>query len=129
MPSARLYQHTSWDSLSYLRYPILSKAPRSQQPPAYIQIDGMDPLRDEALIWNELLKEAGAKTRVELHPGCPHAHLGSMPGIEATTTATGDAMIGVGWLLGRSVTMQEGAAAMVSQIRRSGVVIQITKEE
>ncbi|KAF7197047.1 Versiconal hemiacetal acetate esterase, partial [Pseudocercospora fuligena] len=110
-----LFEHTSWDSTSYMRYPILSKAPLSQQPPAYIQVDGMDPLRDEALIWDELLKEAGVKTRVDLYPGCPHAHFGFMPGIEPTTKAIGDAMIGVGWLLGRSVTMQEGLAAMVPQ--------------
>lgn len=110
-----LHEHTSWDSTSYMRYPILSKAPLSQQPPAYIQVDGMDPLRDEALIWDEMLKEAGVKTKVDLYPGCPHAHFGFMPGIEPTTKAIGDAMIGVGWLLGKSITMQEGLAAMVPQ--------------
>ncbi|KXT02902.1 hypothetical protein AC578_1855 [Pseudocercospora eumusae] len=87
-----LYEHTRWDSTSYMRYPILSKGPLSAQPPAYIQVDGMDPLRDEALI---------------------SCSLGFMPGIEPTTKAIGDAMIGVGWLLGKRVMMQERLAAMV----------------
>lgn len=56
---------TEWDAKSHWRHPIYSKAPLSKQPPAFFQIDGMDTLRDEELIWEEMLKEAGVKTRID----------------------------------------------------------------
>lgn len=44
-------------------------------PPAYFQIDGMDPLRDEALIYATILEEeSGVKTKVDVYSGLPHGH-------------------------------------------------------
>ena len=56
---------TEWDVKSPWRHPVYSTARLSKQPPAFFQIDGMDPLRDEWLIWEEMLKEAGVKTRID----------------------------------------------------------------
>lgn len=36
-------------------------------PPAYIQICGLDPLRDEGFLYERLLKEAGVSTRVDVY--------------------------------------------------------------
>lgn len=36
-------------------------------PPAYIQICGLDPFRDEAFLYERLLKEAGVRTKVDMY--------------------------------------------------------------
>lgn len=108
-----LAKHLEWDEKSWLRYPVLSDVPLSKMPPAYLQADGLDPLRDDALIYEEMLKEAGVKTKIDLYPGCPHGHFGLMPGIEISNKATADIMVGMGWLLGKSVSPEEGLKAML----------------
>jgi acetyl esterase/lipase len=40
---------------------------------AYFQIAGLDPIRDEALLFDRLLREqSGAETKVDLYDGLPH---------------------------------------------------------
>ncbi|KAF2165378.1 hypothetical protein M409DRAFT_24228 [Zasmidium cellare ATCC 36951] len=106
--------YTGEDPASPWRFPVYTKAPLAQQPPAYIQVDGRDPLRDDGLIWEEMLKEAGVPTKIDLYPGCPHAHAAFMPGMDVSNKAVADQMVGVGWLLGRTVTAEQGLAAMRS---------------
>lgn len=127
-----LKKHCDFDDASPLRYPVLyGEKTLSKLPPAYLQADGMDPLRDDALIYEEMLKEAGVKTKIDFYPGCPHAHFGLMPGIEISNKATADVMVssmndhdlpeaytysgfqvGVGWLLGKSITPEQGLMSM-----------------
>ncbi|KAK5127090.1 hypothetical protein LTR85_008450 [Meristemomyces frigidus] len=109
---AALKKHTDWDNNSPLRYPILSKAPLGDLPPTYFQADGMDPIRDDALIYDEMLKEAGVSTRIDFYPGCPHGHFMFMPGMKISNKATGDLFVGVGWLLGKEISGEEGLKAM-----------------
>jgi hypothetical protein len=45
--------------------------------------------------------------------GCPHAHFALMPGTEISNKATADIFVGVGWLLGKSVSPEEGLKAML----------------
>jgi len=35
-------------------------------PATYIQVCGMDPLRDEAILYERLLKEAGVRTKIDM---------------------------------------------------------------
>lgn len=44
--------------------PYNAKAPHKDLPPTYIQADGLDPLRDDALIHDQVLREHGVKTRL-----------------------------------------------------------------
>ncbi|KAK3722235.1 hypothetical protein LTR37_002668 [Vermiconidia calcicola] len=116
LPSSALHElkkHIESDDDSPLRHPVLNKAvPLSKLPPTYLQADGLDPIRDDALIYEEMLKEAGVKTKIDFYPGCPHAHFAFMPGIEVSNKATADIMVGMGWLLGRSVAPEDGLRAM-----------------
>jgi acetyl esterase/lipase len=42
-------------------------------PRAYFQICGLDPIRDEAFLFDRLLREhSGSKTKVDLYDGVPH---------------------------------------------------------
>ena len=105
-----IHTHIAPDLSSPWRFPILDKdAPLSKQPKAYIQADGLDPLRDDALIWDEILKENGVQTKTDFYPGCPHAHWGFYAGIDVSNKAVVDTIVGVAWLLGEQIGPEEAA--------------------
>ncbi|KAJ5669904.1 uncharacterized protein N7477_005267 [Penicillium maclennaniae] len=68
-------------------------------PPAYIQICGRDPLRDEGLAYADALQQASVPVRVNIYPGLPHAFW-LFPEISTTEIAARDLVEGMKWLLG-----------------------------
>lgn len=71
-------------------------------PAALFQIDGMDPLRDEGIIYERVLREEnGVKTKKYLYPGQPHGHWSFFPFLEASEKFRREQVEGMGWLLGR----------------------------
>lgn len=50
-------------------------------PPTFIQVHGMDPLRDDGLIYDLAMKEAGVKVETIVYPGVPHGFEGMFPTI------------------------------------------------
>jgi acetyl esterase/lipase len=74
----------------------------SKLPKAYFQLNGMDPIRDEGLIYEKILREEnGIETRLDMYPGMPHAFFLSFPGLKSTELYRKDQVKGIGWLLGR----------------------------
>ncbi|KAF2398586.1 hypothetical protein EJ06DRAFT_479741 [Trichodelitschia bisporula] len=71
-------------------------------PPLFIQVCGQDPLRDEALVYERVVREeAGGKTRLRVYPGVPHSFWSFAPDWEKSRGFVRDTVEGVKWLLGR----------------------------
>jgi len=71
-------------------------------PPAFFQIDGMDPLRDEAIIYERVLREDyGVKTKMFVYPGLPHGHWGFFPFLKSSEKFRKEQVEGMGFLLGK----------------------------
>ena len=72
-------------------------------PRTYLQVNGMDPLRDEALIYEKILREeCGIQTMLDMYPGLPHGFWGFFPKLQKSIEFRKDMIKGMSWLLGRS---------------------------
>ncbi|KAK8138899.1 lipase 2 [Apiospora sp. TS-2023a] len=92
------------DPESPLFVPFLfgERSPRGHRdlPPAYLQVCGLDPLRDEALIYERVLREeVGVRTRLDLYKGLGHYFWTNFPRLEASRRFVEDTFRGVKWLL------------------------------
>ncbi|KAK7432916.1 hypothetical protein QQZ08_000387 [Neonectria magnoliae] len=70
-------------------------------PPVFFQVCGMDPLRDEALVFERHLREdLGVPTRLNVYPSLPHAFwFVPLPGLEGVSKqAAEDYASGIQWL-------------------------------
>ncbi|KAJ6584929.1 Alpha/Beta hydrolase protein [Mycena capillaripes] len=67
--------------------------------PTVIQVCGLDPLRDEAFLYEKLLKDEGVKTKITVYPGVPHAFQYMFPSIKMGLKWEEDYRAGLRWLL------------------------------
>jgi acetyl esterase/lipase len=93
-------EHYNPDPHSHLRSPLLFPS-HAGLPPAYVQICGADPLRDEGLIYEQVLREEGVKTRLDVFPGLPHGFWSWFPKADFSKDFQGKTLEGLKWLLGR----------------------------
>ncbi|KAH8115030.1 Alpha/Beta hydrolase protein [Phellopilus nigrolimitatus] len=68
-------------------------------PPAYMQVAGGDPLRDEGLLYAQRLEEDGVPTKIDIYPGMPHGFDTNFPQLSASAKWRADLESGVRWLL------------------------------
>ncbi|KAL6308625.1 Alpha/Beta hydrolase protein [Sparassis latifolia] len=82
------------------RYTVLLQPSHTGMPPIYMQVAGMDLLRDEELLYAKLLDQAGVATRVDVYPGVPHFFHYFLPQLTISVKADKDLNNGIRWLLG-----------------------------
>ncbi|KAH9852333.1 Alpha/Beta hydrolase protein [Lenzites betulinus] len=80
--------------ISPLLAPGLAGLPRT-----FVQVFGLDPLRDEALLFARLLREAGVDVQVAMYPGCPHTFDMIFPETQAARKVDREFREGARWLL------------------------------
>ncbi|KAH8635011.1 hypothetical protein IG631_10411 [Alternaria alternata] len=66
---------------------------------AFFQVGGLDPLRDEAVLYDRILREKGILTRFELYAGYGHMFWTNYPEQEESEKFVKDTLNGVKWLL------------------------------
>ncbi|GAB7338520.1 hypothetical protein MBLNU457_5270t1 [Dothideomycetes sp. NU457] len=98
---------TKADPKSEWYSPFNAEKPFVGMPRTYVQVDGMDPLRDDGLIYERCLKKAGVETKLTVWPGLPHGHFAFMPFLEASKKAIFDTIMGFSWLLKKEVSEQD----------------------
>ncbi|EMD36080.1 hypothetical protein CERSUDRAFT_124589 [Gelatoporia subvermispora B] len=67
--------------------------------PAYIQVCGLDPTRDYGMLYEQVLREEGVRTMLDVYPGVPHGFHFGYPHIAAGKKWDADFLKGLRWLL------------------------------
>lgn len=76
-------------------------------PPSFFQLCGMDPMRDEGLIYAAMLEDVGVATKVVMYPGLPHDFALLLPQLKSVGQFRKDQVQGFGWLLGREPMLEK----------------------
>ena len=58
-----------------------------------------DPLRDEALVYENVLRDIGTPTKVDVYTGYPHGAPDFFPMLSVAKRALADLKEGLGWIL------------------------------
>ncbi|KAL9106215.1 MAG: hypothetical protein Q9227_008748 [Pyrenula ochraceoflavens] len=95
------------DSANWLHTPMIHPKGHAALPPAYFQVCGMDPLRDEAVIYEMKLQEQGIKTKFDMYPGLPHGFWGFFPALSSSNKFREEQVAGLGWLLGKEPSWEK----------------------
>lgn len=113
----KVLEYTGADETSAWWTPLNVTRSLAGLPKTYIQVDGMDPLRDDGLLYDEMLKEAGVESRCDLYPGVPHAHAAFMADTQVAEKSVVDLLLAVGWMLDRTVTRAQAIAVLAHKSR------------
>ncbi|KAF5228312.1 hypothetical protein FANTH_14539, partial [Fusarium anthophilum] len=92
-------QYYAPDPKSELFSPLLWPSGHKGLPKTFIQISGMDPLRDDGLIYARELDNSGVQVKVNAYPGVPHGFEEAFSSIDIAVKAFKEQEIGFKWLL------------------------------
>ncbi|KAL3418141.1 hypothetical protein PVAG01_09856 [Phlyctema vagabunda] len=88
------------DDSSPLYTPFQHSSGLSNLPPTYVQACGLDPFRDEDILYEEKLRlEYGVQTRLDIYSGLPHHFWGFFPMLEVSQQHKRDIIAGLKWIL------------------------------
>jgi acetyl esterase/lipase len=89
------------DTSSWKFNPFIHPKGHHNLPPSYFMVCGMDPVRDEGLLYEKRLRgENGVETQLKVYPGLPHSFWTFWPHLEVSKSYYEDVIVGVKWLLG-----------------------------
>lgn len=91
--------------------PFNGESPHRGLPPVYFQVNGNDPLRDDGLIYEKVLRDCGVETRIDVYPGFPHGYADVFPQLDSSRKRRIDALKGFGWLLRKEASEEAYAEA------------------
>ena len=95
------------DFLSEDFCPFNSTTAFSALPPTYIQVAGLDILRDDGLVYGKVLMDNGVEVKFDAYPGVPHGHFNLWPHLKLSIKSQEDTIWHIGWLLGRQVPREK----------------------
>lgn len=70
-------------------------------PRTFIQVAGMDPFRDDGIVFARMLGDLGTEVKLKVYEGVPHGFASLWPGLRVAERARREGVEGVRWLLGR----------------------------
>ncbi len=70
-------------------------------PPTYVAVCGKDPLRDDGVVLEKMLREKGVKTKIDMYERLPH-YFWIFPSIPEGQKFMANMLQGVKFVLGRS---------------------------
>ncbi|PYH89000.1 alpha/beta-hydrolase [Aspergillus ellipticus CBS 707.79] len=94
----------SWipDIRSPLFSPFNAPNPHKGLPPTYVQVGGLDPLRDDGLIYEKALRENGVLTRLDIYSELTHAAWTIFANESSPKDLGTNTMKAMEWLLGKT---------------------------
>ncbi|KAE8162751.1 Alpha/Beta hydrolase protein [Aspergillus tamarii] len=105
------------DFLSEDFSPFNSTVPFSALPRTYVQVAGLDILRDDGIVYAKVLSDNGVEVKLDAYPGMPHGHFNLWPHLKQSIKSQEDTIWHAGWLLGRQVP-KERVEELVAMTRK-----------
>ncbi|KAL7940703.1 alpha/beta hydrolase fold-3 domain-containing protein [Trichoderma barbatum] len=91
--------------------PFNAESPHQGLPPIYLQVNGNDPVRDDGLVYEKVLRDHGVQTRIDVYPGIPHGYDDVFPQLDSSRRQRNDILKGFSWLLRKEVSEEDCAEA------------------